>query len=132
MKHFRELTMGHPVIMGRKTYESIPERFRPLPSRKNVVVSRKTRQENYPVDVIVSDSIFEAIEKAALFGEDYHVIGGSQIYEQTMDLANRLEITEVHQKIEGDTFFPSIEPSIWYETQRKDFEGYSFVTYERK
>ena len=133
MKHFKELTMPHPVIMGRKTYDSIPERFRPLPGRQNVVVSRKTKQKNYSKEVIVLDSISKAIEEAARFDKDYYVIGGSQIYKQTMDLASILEITEVHQKVEGgDAFFPFIDLGIWCEAQRKDFEGYSFVTYERR
>jgi len=92
----------------------------------------RTKKESYPGEVIVCDFISKAIEEAMHFDEDCYVIGGSQIYEQTIDLASRLEITEVHQKVEGDTFFPFINPNFWSVIQRKDFGKYSFVTYERK
>jgi len=132
MKHFNELTISHPIIMGRKTYDSIPEKFRPLSCRKNIVVSEKTKQRNYPEEVIVCDSIPKAIKEAAYFDKDCYVIGGGQIYWQTMGLANKLEITEVHKRVEGDSFFPFIDSSFWSVSQRNDFEEYSFVRYKRK
>ena len=133
MKHFKDLTMRHPVIMGRITYfESIPEKYRPLPGRKNIVVSKRTKQEDYPEGVIVCDSIDAAVGKASNLNQEYYVMGGGQIYRQTIGLAGKLEITEVHQTVEGDVFFPSIDHGVWKEVKRDKFEGYSFVTYELK
>jgi len=125
-EHFKNLTMGHPVIMGRKTWESIPETFRPLPGRKNVVV---TRQANYPLP--------EGVEKAGSLDEalglasDPFVIGGAEIYQAAMSHADRLEITHVDMDVDGDTFFPSIDPMTWHEVAREDHDGFSFVRYER-
>lgn len=132
MEHFKELTMGHPVIMGRITYDSLPERFRPLPGRENIVISRNTNPQDYPGGVIVCDSVRRAVGKASNLDEEFYVIGGGQIYKQTIGLASRLEITGVHQTVKGDVFFPSINRTVWNETQRQDFEGYSFVTYKLK
>ncbi|HYE60209.1 MAG TPA: dihydrofolate reductase [Candidatus Kapabacteria bacterium] len=128
MKHFKELTSGHVVLMGRKTWESIPEKFRPLPHRINIVI---TRQEAYavPEGVFVFPTIEEAL--AAFPGKDMMVIGGAQMYAETIGRADTLYITHVHSVVPGDTFFPSIDPTIWRETDRKDHDGFSFVTYKR-
>jgi len=132
MRRFRKLTMGHPVLVGRRTYESLPKAFRPLPGRKNIVISRSPENIDYSKGVITCHSIPEAISKGSDLDKDCYVIGGSQIYEQTIGLSNRLEITEVHQTVEGDAFFPFIDRSVWEEIQREDSldEGYSFVTYK--
>ncbi|MFA5935902.1 MAG: dihydrofolate reductase [Patescibacteria group bacterium] len=126
MKHFKDLTMDHPVIMGRKTWESIPEKFRPLPGRRNIVV---TRQSDYalPEGVDRAGSVDEAIDLA----RDPFVIGGTEIYAQAMERADRLEITHVDQNVDGDAFFPTIDPAMWAESMREDHDGFSFVTYER-
>lgn len=128
MKHFKDLTMGKVVLMGRKTWESIPEKFRPLPGRTNVVV---TRQPNYPVPTGVE--VFGSIETAlAVHAQDEIVVmGGAEIYRETIDRADALHLTEVDQTVEGDAFFPTIDPSAWTETAREPHEGFSFVTYRR-
>jgi len=126
MKRFRELTLGHPVIMGRKTYESIPEKFRPLVGRTNIVVSKSSK--SYTNGVIVYHSIEDALKKGIGEGDCY-VAGGAQIYEQTIKLADKLEITEVHKEIIGDSFFPQIDKSKWKEILRENYGDYSFVTY---
>ena len=130
MAHFKSLTMGNTVLMGRKTWESIPEKFRPLPGRKNVIV---TRQENFdaPEGVEVFFDLDEALE--ANKEKNIFVIGGGQIYTQTIDRADTLYLTRVAQYVEGcDVFFPNIDPSLWQPTQREDHDGFSFVTYAHK
>lgn len=126
LKHFREVTTGKIVLMGRKTWESLPAKFRPLPNRLNLIV---TRQADYVVPNEVE--IYTTIEAAetAHPTEEIMVIGGAEIYRQTIDRANKLYITHINQIIEGDAFFPEIDLAIWQETERTDHEGFSFVTY---
>ena len=127
LRHFKELTSGHPVVMGRKTWESIPERFRPLPNRTNCVL---TRQVTYPLPNGVERyaSLEEAL--AAHANETLFVIGGEEIYRQALPLADCLELTHVHQDVPGDAFFPEWEGA-WRENARQDHDGFSFVTYRR-
>lgn len=107
MERFKTLTVGQVVIMGRKTYESIPEKFRPLPHRVNIIV---TRDENYQINnenVFVSHSIEDAIEKARKFDKEIFIIGGAQIYEQSLKYADKLYLTLVDKEYpEADVFFP--------------------------
>ena len=135
LRFFRRTTVGSPVIMGRKTFESIG---RALPSRVNIVVSRgfKTAEE---VAVCTSlEDAFKVAEETNL--EKCFVIGGGQIYSQALPLVDKLVVTHVHTVIEdADTFFPAIDPAIWQETQRSDLftdeeTGYTFefVVYHRK
>lgn len=125
LRRFRELTWGTAMIMGRATWQAIG---RPLPGRTSVVVTR-TPGWSAPGAVVVHD-LQEAL---ALYpGEPLSVIGGGQVYAQTIDLADRLEITEVDQEPEGDTLFPQIDPQRWRETARQGRGGYAFVTYERR
>lgn len=133
MAHFKELTMGHPVIMGRKTYESIPEKFRPLPGRTNIVVSKRN-DLHYPENVKVCDSVDAAIDFASGLDEIVLVTGGQKVYEQTIDRAKRLEITEINAQYPGDAHFPKINPDIWVETGRDTTEddSYAFVSYGRR
>ncbi len=128
MKHFKDLTIGHTVLMGRKTWESLPKKFRPLPQRKNIII---TRDETYsvPTGVIVCKSLTEVIEKFS--NETILVIGGAEIYKQTIDLADTLYITHVHTDVPGDAFFPKIDPNQWKPTHTEDHETFSFVTYEK-
>ena len=137
MKHFREKTTGHCVITGRKNYESIPEKFRPLPNRNNIVI---TRQENYDATgAIVVDSIEKALEKAKeLNDNEAFIIGGAEIYKQSMDLVDKLYVTEINQSFDGDVSFPSINNDIWTKTKEENFKkddtnkyDYSFVEYEK-
>ncbi|MBT3538951.1 dihydrofolate reductase [Candidatus Parcubacteria bacterium] len=127
LDHFKQLTLGNTVVMGQTTYESIIGYLgKPLPKRKNVVL---TRDENFtaPDDVRIFYSIDEAFEK--LKDEEVFVSGGASIYAQTIDKVDTLYITHVHQIVDGDTFFPEIDPAVWKEVEREDHEGFSFVKY---
>ena len=135
LKYFKARTMGKPIIMGRKTFESLG---RVLPGRPHVVISRsqlKLPQNCYPVS-----SLPAAIDRAQSLteGDEVVVIGGAEIYRQALDLVDRLYITEVHLQPQGDTFFPEIDSLQWRETQRENIAAdedsaiaYSIVTYQR-
>jgi dihydrofolate reductase len=129
LKHFKNLTTGHTVLMGRKTFESIVARLgKPLPNRKNIVI---TRQTDYPVspEVFVYQDIETAIKNHA--EEKIFVIGGAEMYRQTINLADALEITHLDNEVEGDTSFPTIGPEVWQKTGEEKHEGFSFVTYSK-
>jgi len=129
MAHFKALTAGHTVVMGRKTWESLPPRFRPLPGRRNIVISR---QADYVAPgAELADSLENAL-KLASTAEIAFVIGGEQIYAQAMALADRLEITEVDLEPEGDAWFPEISTINWKKTSKTDGSGCAFVTYEKQ
>lgn len=107
LKHFKELTTGGTVIMGRKTYASIPERFRPLPERRNIVLS--ARGFDAP-----GAEVLGSLESAlAAAGTDAFVIGGGATYAETLPLADRVIATEIATEVEGDTFFPALDPARW-------------------
>ena len=117
LEFFKKVTMGHTVILGRKTYESIPHKFRPLPGRTNIVI---TRQAGYqaPGAVVVND-LAAAIEHAKQSGEPQaFVVGGGEIYRAALPLANRIYLTRVHGNFEGDTFFPVLDSGQWQEVSR--------------
>ena len=133
LKHFKEITSGHPIIMGRKTYESIG---RALPNRTNIVVSQK--KDWFQEGILIVGSLKEAIKFAKKIDEDVFIIGGGKVYEQTIDLVDRLEVTVVKGSFEADTFFPKIDPKVWALVKEEHFEkddknnfDYSFLTYER-
>jgi dihydrofolate reductase len=126
---FKETTMGHVLVMGRRTYESVG---RPLPGRTTVVV---TRQPDWRVDeehVRRAGSVPEALETAAALDDDVFVVGGAQIYADALPYADRLALTFVEAEPEGDTVFPEIDWSQWHETSRQPGEGWTHVTYERR
>lgn len=132
MVRFRTITSGHPVIMGRKTYESIG---RPLPKRTNVVITRSDLQIEGCRVVHSLDEAFEMFEPS----EEVFIIGGAQIYEQALSKADRILLTIVHRPYEGDTSFPTIDPSVWEECSRERFERgeefdapFSFVEFRRR
>jgi dihydrofolate reductase len=132
MKHFRALTMGKPVLMGRKTFDSIGK---PLPGRSNIVVSQDP--EFCPEGVTVARSIAEALLSGAE-AEEIMVIGGASFYAQLLPRAQRLYITEIHHDFAGDAFFPAWNPGEWREIAREDHSAdsdnrypYSFVTLVR-
>ncbi|PSH02148.1 MAG: dihydrofolate reductase [Nanohaloarchaea archaeon QH_8_44_6] len=129
MKHFKQKTTGHSVIMGRKTYFSLPEDFRPLPDRKNIVLSRS--EPELPESVELANSLDEAWEKAEEHSSKAFVIGGAGVYEQTMQEADRMILTEVHEEYDGDTFFPEWSKDSWKEIKRDDREELSFVEYRK-
>jgi len=133
LKRFKNLTNGHHIIMGRKTFESFPK---PLPNRTHVVISR---QKNYkvPSGVILANSLEDALNAAKNDSQPF-VIGGGEIYKQAMHIADKIELTRVHENFEADTFFPKIDTSVWKETantfHKKDKNHeyeFSFLTYER-
>ena len=131
MAHFKALTAGHTVIMGRKTWESLPPRFRPLPGRRNIVV---TRQIDYAAaGAEIASSLDSAIALASQDGTVF-VIGGADIYKQAMLFANRLEITEIDLNPLGDSWFPEIDAVNWQITSKntppsQSGTGFSFITY---
>ena len=124
LKHFKKLTMGHPIIMGRKTYESIG---RPLPGRVNVVI---TRQEGFAAP---GCEVFGSLEGALAKyqSQDPFVIGGAEIYRASLPLADRLYITEVKISTDGDVFFPDFNRGAWKELDREPHEQFDFVTLAR-
>lgn len=136
MQHFRALTKGKPVVMGRKTWLSLY--FKPLPGRTNIVV---TRDETFSAPGALVVQNLEAALQAARGdglrrGCDIMVIGGAEIYAQAMPLADRLEITQIHLNPDGDSLFPTIDPAIWREVAREqhpagpdDDAAYDFVSY---
>lgn len=128
LKHFKKVTSGKTVLMGRKTWESLPDKFRPLPNRTNIVV---TRRADYPVPegVLLYTSLDEALSSHA--NDDVFVIGGAQIYTQTIDTADRLYITHVDTHVDGHAFFPQIDEHAWIEAGRDPRDGFTFVRYER-
>ncbi len=156
LKHFKDLTMGHPIIMGRKTFESIG---RPLPGRTNIIITRQPDFKAEGVEVV--SSLADALSlRACLSGRqglakqslkiaspgtprndssEAFIIGGGEIYAQALPLADRLYVTEVHHNFpEGDVYFPVIDENIWHETSRvkgakdeKNIYDYDFVVYKK-
>ena len=138
LKYFKRVTMAKPIIMGRKTYESIGK---PLPGRMNIVVSRNA--EFAPDGVTVVASLEAAIEQAECVCEiqgidEAMVIGGAQIYAQALPLAHRLYLTQVRAEVEGDAWFPAFAEEQWHEVGREDFAArepnpydYSFIVLDR-
>ena len=130
LAHFKRTTLGCPVIMGRKTWDSLPPRFRPLPGRQNVVL---TRQPGWQAEgALLAASLDDALALVA-DAPDIWVIGGAQIYAQALPLARTAVVTEIQSVFEGDAFAPQFGPS-WRETAREDHVSasgmaYSFVTY---
>jgi len=134
LRHFKELTTGHTVVMGRRTWESFPGA---LPYRRNVVV---TRDPDYVADgAVVVHSLDEALRFAAEAGDaELFIAGGSQIYGQALPIARRMYLTHIHAAIEGDTFFPEFDADAWRVTEKahhaadeRHAHAYTFATYER-
>lgn len=131
LKHFKEITTGGTVIMGRKTYDSVGK---PLPNRRNIVI---TRQQIEIAGCEVVNSLQAALDLCRDHKEVF-IVGGAEIYKQAMPLTDKVYLTIVHESFEGDTYFPEINPEIWKETQRTDHEAdeknalsFSFITLER-
>lgn len=133
LKYFKDVTSGHCIIMGRRTFESIGK---PLPNRRNIVI---TRREDLEIDgVEIANDIEAAID---MVGEDQEpfVVGGGQVYEQAMDYVDRVYMTRVHAHVNGDTHFPELDPNEWqrvlHESHKKDAKhayDFSFEVWERK
>lgn len=142
LRHFRETTSGQPVIMGRKTWESLPTPFRPLPNRHNIVVSRN------PAYLASGATLARSIEAALRLAGDNRevfVIGGEDLFRQTLPLAKRLYLTEVAADAPADSFFPEVPPAEWKEVSRRagnirspaadsagELPAFDFVVYERR
>ena len=130
--YFKRMTMGHPIVMGRKTWESIG---RPLPGRRNIVITRDRAYSAIGADVV--GSLDDALSVAGEADEIF-VIGGGQLYAEAMPRASRLLLTEIDADFDGDTFMPAPDRTQWHETSREPHPpagdrtfGYSFVVYER-
>ena len=140
LKYFRKKTEGHPVIMGRKNFESIVKALgKPLPNRENIIV---TRESAYEAD---DCEIASSLEEAIMYGhkdndkEEIFIIGGGEIYKQAMELSNYLYLTRVHAWIAGDVVFPEIDPEVWEEVEREEHPAdtkhkfaFTYITYKRK
>jgi dihydrofolate reductase len=138
MKYFKDKTMGHCVIMGRKNYDSIPLRFRPFTGRTNIIV---TRQKNFSAPgCIVVNSLDEALAEAKKKNEtEAFIIGGGEIFKHSMELADKIYLTRIHSMIEGDVYFPSLNPEEWQEesaehrkADEKNKYDYSFVVLSKR
>lgn len=131
LAHFKRVTLGHPMIMGRKTYESIG---RPLPGRTTIVV---TRQAGWSAGgVQVAGEFDEALALASAFDDEVFIVGGAQIYAEALSrgVVNKMIVTQIDSAPAGDTYFPEVDWNDWTETQREEFPdstpGFSIVTYE--
>lgn len=135
LKRFKQLTLGHPMIMGRKTFESIGK---PLPGRTSIVITRST---DFAFEgVIVVHSLEEALKKAEeIDGEEACIVGGGEIYRLSQTIATHIYLTKVHTQIGGDTFFEILEPGDWSETERilhepdeRHIFRFEFINYIKK
>ncbi len=126
LKNFKKLTSGQAVIMGRKTYESMGKL---LPNRHNIVVSSSMLQEK---GIDVCRSLEEAIHTAQSYGQEIFVIGGESIYRQALPFAERMYISYVKNNYPGDAYFPEFNEEEWSITQKKDFNEFELIEYERK
>jgi dihydrofolate reductase len=127
MKHFREVTRGHAVIMGRATFDSIGK---PLPGRRNIVVSRNPALRIEGCEVV--PSLARALELARERDPEPCILGGGQLYAEALPLATRLVLTYLDAEQAGDVYFPALDPSEWRETERRRVDGATFVTLVRK
>jgi dihydrofolate reductase len=134
LKHFKSVTNGHPVIMGRKTFESIGKA---LPGRSNIIISRNPQFA--VAGCIVAASLENAIDIASAIDDNQFVIGGASVYEEAMRFADTIYLTVVHHKYEADAFFPAISKNEWNEVERIDFDRgknfnypFSFLTFKRR
>lgn len=136
LAHFKQTTTGHPVIVGRKTYETVVDALgEPFPGRTSVVLTSQSL--DLPAGAVVANSIEEALELASADAADRgvetaYVAGGGRVYEQFLPHASRMVLTEIHDAYEGDTAFPTWDDDEWIEVDRDDREQFDFVTYERQ
>jgi dihydrofolate reductase len=132
LKHFKQITMGKPILMGRKTWESIG---RPLPGRTNIVITRDTGYSAAGCEVVNS---IDAAIAAAGEQDEVMVIGGAELYRQVLPATNTIYLTRIHAAFEGDTRFPEIRDTEWHQTERLDYEAdednlhsFSFIRLDR-
>jgi dihydrofolate reductase len=135
LKRFKTLTMGHHVVMGRKTFDEIGRK--PLPGRTNVIISRSPIEPQE--SVVAVSSTEEALAAIPPSEDEVFILGGGEVFRQTLHRADRMYITQIHADVFGDTYFPDFDDvNEWHLTDREDFEGdarndypYSFLTYDR-
>lgn len=128
LKHFKQVTVGKTVLMGKNTFDSVMNRLKkPLPDRTNVVITRQMDWQA-PTGVLVYHSIEDALE-GLKDKDEVMVAGGGQIFSQLIDKADKLILTEVHKEVDGDVLFPKVDKSVWKEISREDHEEFSFVEY---
>ena len=125
LAHFKATTMGHTMVMGRKTYEAIG---RALPGRRTIVIT--SQQDWHAAGVEVAHSLAEALSLAG--PTDVFVVGGGQVYREAMPFADQMMLTEIDESPEGDAFFPTFGSDHWHETTRERHDGFAFVTYDRR
>lgn len=137
LKRFKRLTLGHPILMGRKTFQSIGK---PLPGRRNIVISRDPSFSPEGVDVFRSlDAALAALQSELPEGEELYVVGGGEIYRQSIGRADRVHLTVVETEVDGDAYFPELPAGRFVETSREDHQdprgeghpAYRFVLYEK-
>ncbi|MCC9136286.1 dihydrofolate reductase [Pontibacter silvestris] len=134
LRHFKEITMGHPILMGRKTFESIGKL---LPGRTSIII---TTQKDYKAEgCIITHTLEEAIERAKELDEQICIIGGAKVYKQVLPLVDVIHLTRVHQTFEGDAFFPELDMDEWqavselhHEPDEKNKYSYTFLELHRK
>ncbi|MBV2234381.1 MAG: dihydrofolate reductase [Sterolibacterium sp.] len=134
LKHFKELTIGHAVIMGRKTWESLPPRFRPLPARDNIVVTRNPDYQAAGAEVV--HTLTAALARVSA-GKTAFLIGGAELFDQAWSQAAVLELTEIAADFDGDCHFPTVDAAQWREARRETGcsatgLAYAFVRYVRR
>ncbi len=129
LRRFKKLTLGHVLVMGRKTYESIGH---PLPGRTTVVVTRNARWDSGSDEVVVAAGVPEAIAAAMAIDDEVFVVGGAQVYAAALPVTHRIELTLVDAEPDGDTTFPDVDWGEWLELGREEGDGVAYVTYERR
>jgi len=133
-KHFKTLTSGHFIVMGRKTFETFPK---PLPNRTHIIITRNKKYKA-PEGCFIAENIAQALELCPK-NEDIYIIGGGEIYNQSIQIADKLELTFVNETFEADTFFPEIDPKLWqivaekhHPKDEKHIVDFTFKTFIRK
>ncbi len=129
LKNFKKITEGKVVIMGRKTWDSLPAKFKPLPNRINFVVSSSLENRS---GIIVCRSLEEALQKAQGFKKEICIIGGATIYQQALPLVQKMYISTIKKEVAGDTFFPNFNKEEWSIAEEQEFPEFTFTVYERK
>ena len=133
LAHFKRTTTGHPIIMGRKTFDSIG---RPLPNRRNIVITRNPQWQHAGVESAASIAAAAALVRDS--GAEAFIIGGAQVYAEALPLADRLIVTEIAKSFDCDAFFPAVDMTCWQQVSREQHRSadgefdYAFVTYERR
>jgi dihydrofolate reductase len=128
LQHFKKKTTGNTVVMGRKTFQSLPESFKPLPNRQNIVLTNSNFEPKNE-SVVLANSLNDAWQKAK--NEKVFIIGGERVYKQTMKEADKIILTEIEKRYDGDTYFPKFSKDDWTKKEKDQRDGFKFVEYTR-